>query len=206
MREIRSATEDEMILAFLRAEISSPRHAEMLMSWFGECGGNRAMIEAGDPTDASENAVRRCILHNFRGYRNVQPLLFPNFPGFVIWKLVALSAEDIGNLKYAAWPTWEQLSGGTRLVADGAANLDTVEIENLNVHVREIVEHIDTGTRKVADYEPVIIVATEMGAQHVVVEGHSRLTAYCSRLKAVDEVMAFAGYSANMNNWDLMKL
>lgn len=80
------------------------------------------------------------------------------------WKLVALSAEDIGKLKYAAWPTWEQLSGGTRLLADGAAE-----------------------------------------AQHVVVEGHSRLTAYCSSLEAVDEVTTFAGYSA-MNNWGLMKL
>lgn len=206
VREVREATEDEMILAFLRAEIDSPRHAEVLESWLNECGASRGMIEEGDPSDPTENAARRCILRNFRGYRNVQPLLFPNFPQFVRWKLVALSADDIGRLKYAAWPAWEELSRGTRLLADGAANLDTIEIDNVNVHVRGIIADIDTGVKKVADYEPIIIVATEMGAQHVVVEGHSRLTAFCSRLDSVDEVIAFAGYSANMNNWDLMKL
>jgi hypothetical protein len=195
-----------MILAFLMAEIDSPRHAEGLISWFGRCGGDRTLIEAGDPTNADENAIRRCILRNFRGYRNADtPALFPGFPGFVLWKLVALSSEDIAKLKYAAWPTWVELSGGTRLVADGAANLETIEIADVNVHVREVIKEIDAGS-KIADYQPTIIVATHTDAQHVVVEGHTRLTAFCARLQVDDEVTALAGYSANMNNWGLMKV
>jgi mRNA-degrading endonuclease toxin of MazEF toxin-antitoxin module len=45
-----------------------------------------------------------------------------------VWVRVALTKDDVGGLFYANYPTWVELSAGTRRVRDGAAKVDAIAI------------------------------------------------------------------------------
>jgi hypothetical protein len=64
------ATEDDMILAFLQAELPPPRFGPS----YGEClrrfGRGPRIITNPDLANASENTIRKTLLTNVRAYRN----------------------------------------------------------------------------------------------------------------------------------------
>ena len=84
--------------------------------------------------DEDEVTYGRAALTAYRGYGS-RTLLFRGFPDKVDWRRVALSSADIGALLYANYPTWVELSGGSRLVRDGALNVGRISIEDVNVNV-----------------------------------------------------------------------
>lgn len=205
MRPIRAVSEDEMILAFLRAELDSPRFRDGVSVCLAQCGGTESMITAPRLDDPNENRVRRCVLRTFRGYGQGN-YLFPGFPPDVSWELVAVDRAGIATLLYANWPTWVELSGGSRFVGDGAANLDAIEVEDINVNVRGLLDDLRNGRRSLRSYEPAILAARHPNDQHVIAEGHTRLTAYCINLDPGEDVNVIVGYSARMREWKLFGL
>ena len=121
MEIVRPANEDEMILAFLEAEKDAPRVDQPLL----RDPGVRALIEDADLGDVEQNVQRGWILGSFRGYPS---MLFRRFPNDVEWDRVRLTLDELRCVKYAAHQTWIDLSGGTRVAADGAANYGIVPL------------------------------------------------------------------------------
>lgn len=69
------ATEDEMIVAFLRAEIDSSRYGEnYVRAGLRARGLERRLIDSPNVTDSVENGVRRQLM-GYRGYEVRQALL-----------------------------------------------------------------------------------------------------------------------------------
>jgi hypothetical protein len=147
MQELGPATADEMIRAFLRAEIDSPRFRSaqglLLRDQLHQLGVDAIhFINNGDIGNAQSNAVRREILRQWRGYGD-DKLLFAGMPTNVAWRRVRLQPDEIGSLRYCNYPTWMELSGPSRLVADGAANVGKIEVrDNLCTHVVQLAHRV----------------------------------------------------------------
>ena len=93
---------------------------------------------------------------------------------------------------YANEPSWLVLSGGTRKVVDGARNVYTVPVEGA-ANILAVAGQIDKGK-----HYPEII-AVESGNNIVVMEGHTRITAYVLAKK--EPVALLLGTSASLKSW-----
>ena|SRR5438067_1888129 len=119
MRVVGPSNEDEMVLAFLRAEVHSPRFRQAARLAIGDL----KLVDNPRLDDSHQNARRRTALQRYRGFgRN--DFLFRGFPdGAAKWERVRLKREDLGGLLYAKAGEWVLLSRGSRLVSDGAAHV-----------------------------------------------------------------------------------
>lgn len=183
-----------MILAFLRAEYHSPRFKTLIRK---ALGGDATPIYRPKLDDAAQNAVRKQALAAVRGY-GLGNYLFQGFPADVEWVVIAMTRDDVGNLLYANYATWTALSDGSRTVRDGAANIDVIEAdEDANANIRAVARELEAGR----EYPEMIVVAETSDAAHVLVEGHTRATAYFLTLPPNGEVEVIAGYSPTVSGW-----
>lgn len=151
MIEIGTATEDEMVLAFLRGEIESPRFGALYKQCFDQLrplGFNpQNLVENADIGSPRDNAQRIQVLEAVRGYRANQ-FLFSGFPSDVVWRRVGIEPTDWNMVKYANHSTWVTLSGGTRIVADGAKNIDFLAAaEDANKNIKAVADDLRSGKR-----------------------------------------------------------
>lgn len=110
---------------------------------------------------------------------------FRGFPPDVQWALVELDEQDVAQVLYIDWEYWKEVSGGTRSAQQAAALMGWTEGIDWN---REV--------------EPMVLVTDDAKTRLVVLEGHSRLTAYV--LDAGDwqrPVLAYLGSSHAMVDW-----
>jgi hypothetical protein len=192
MIEVRAATVDEMILAFLQADIETP--AEDRKELYGNALAvldKSALIDRGDLTDPQQNNARRRILGEVRG------ALFQGFPGDTDWRLFKVTPDQLKGFRYVNHlPNWSTLSGGTRLVGDAVKNLDKVQNAKINSNVTGIATRLRQGDRF-----PALIAAQLTGADELVlIEGHNRATAY-ALAGLPDEIEMFIGKSPQMHCW-----
>lgn len=182
-----------MVLAFVRAEAFSARFG----ATFRRAMGGKQAVYNPDLSDADANALRRQALAAVRGYGQ-NAYLFRGWPEDVNWKLVAVTVEELGEFLYANHPTWTTLTHDSRLVRDGAANVETVPThEDAKPNILAVERDLRSGQT----YPPVIAAATDESAQHVLVEGHTRATAYVRALEPQTEVEVIAGYAPAMDGW-----
>ena len=197
MIELGPATEHQMVLAFLRAEIESPRFSQLYrqcLDQLQQFGVNReTLLDDPDLASSRDNSLRIKILGAVRGYRG-NTLLFTGFPTDVVWRRVAIEHVDWIRVKYANYPTWNDLSGGTRFVTHGANNIASAA-EDVNKNVAGLIAELKKGRR----YPELIGVANECD-EIILIEGHSRATAYAVA-GLVEPIQAIIGSSANMNSW-----
>jgi hypothetical protein len=127
MIEQGPASDDDVALAFLQAEIESPKWGPHYRDAMQARGLDRAsLIDAVDLSDARANRNRRNLLGDVRGFGRGCGL-FQRFPLDTKWRHVLVEAPDFYRLKYISGDAdWLNLSGGTRLVQDGARNLDAI--------------------------------------------------------------------------------
>lgn len=197
MRFIKKSSEEEMVLAFLKAEIDSPRFKKPIEDTLRTLGFTRALIDKANLTNSVENRAREnCLV--FRGFKNNEAL-FKGFPDDISWERVALSKKELGTLKYANYPTWVSLSEGTRLVADGAKNIDIIQVaENTNINVKSVKKLVEAGTI----FPELILVSRNKKDKAILIEGHTRATAYqIARNYLHDEIEAIIGYSEDLVRW-----
>ncbi len=145
MIERGPATEDEVVLAFLRAEIDSSRYDEHITQPLVRAGLTRQLIDEPNLADPAENAVRKKLL-DFRGYGQ-GIALFEGFPKDAIWRRVALEPGDFERMRYAKSHTWIELSDGTRLVSAGARNFPARPDDPETYQINGIVEALRNGAR-----------------------------------------------------------
>jgi len=191
VRLVGPSSVDEMVLAFLRAEVDGPRYQQFFANL-----DRRLLVEA-DLTDAAQNRVRWQLLDSYRG-GFIGPL-----PTDTQWQRWALTRAELGDVRYANHVTWQVLSGKTRRVRDGAANVRRlVVVAELGVDVgagiRETAKAIDAGHK----LPELIAVATDPQASSpVLVEGHTRATAYLIATKPPTEIVFLIGWSRTMTTW-----
>ena len=160
MRDLSPATEDAVVLAFVQSEIDSARFGPLYVTLLSNSGLERgSIVDRPDLQSGRENRIRRELLTAVRGY-GTRTLLFKGFPQNMTWRKVAIETEDADKLKYANYETWVQLSGGSRLVVDGAKRVEAIQVgENANENIKAVADDLRAGKR----YPALIAVETEGG-------------------------------------------
>jgi hypothetical protein len=171
MKDLGPSTSEAMVAEFLRAEVDSSRFGSPYAPALKALGYTREqLIDNADLSDPDANEARARMLAAFRGYGQ-DKFLFTRFPANAQWKRVQLDLADFEVLMYANHPDWVAVSGPGRLVVDGARNIRTATSPFKPV-VLAVAERVTAG-HKFAD-----LIAVERGASLVLMEGHTRATAY----------------------------
>lgn len=164
-----------MVAAFLKAEISSFRFGKDVLGLLASDKKDRITIEQPDLNNQSENEYRKSVLARYRGYGQ-DLYLFSGFPKSVTWFRAIFDQADFNKLKYIDYDYWNELSDKTSLVVNGANNVRKgVEIfgeSNKNFW------EVHTAYTKGYKFPPLIITASDIKADLVLLEGHLRATAY----------------------------
>jgi len=195
MRNLGQVVENEMVLAFLQAEIDSGRFGHIYAAILANSRVRReSLIDQPDRLSDRDNSIRTELLTVVRGFGN-RTLLFQHFPPDVTWRRAVLEAADLDTLIYANHETWRQLSGGSRRVTDGARNVEAFSEGNVRENTNVVLQAYRVGKR----YPPLIGVDGP-GRSIILVEGHTRATAYV--LGQVEEpIEALVGSSPRMEEW-----
>jgi hypothetical protein len=201
VHRFRPATESEVVLAFLRAEVDSPRNGDDV---------RRALIDAGgleltrnpDLNSEEENRARERALSAARGWPNTE--LFEGFPEKVEWYHGALQPDELERVRFIDYSYWNELSGGSRRPSDVLA---TLQAGRLPTWLTELGTSwcfefaAQLATAQVVD--DLIVMATPDLSQLVLLEGHSRLTAiFVGGLQRRLTVRAYLGLSEAIEQWD----
>jgi hypothetical protein len=210
------SSEEEMVLAFLQAEVDSPRFSRSARKAVGDMN----LVSNPRLDEPHENARRRTALQRYRGFGS-NDWLFRGFPTEAAsWERVRLTRDDLGGLLYTRAPEWVLLSRGSRLVADGAEHVgvDAVptspeiaatasavgwpprELGTPEWHakVRQASEGIEAVKKELGAgrvYPETIIFAEGRSAPHIIAEGHTRATAQFLHMNAADEVEVLVAYA-----------
>jgi hypothetical protein len=177
MIELGPASEHEMVLAFLKAEIDASRYHDVIQS-FLEClapsGLTRdELIDRPNLSDEHQNQARLWILQEFRGYRKNQ-FLFSGFPLDAVWRRVGIEPHELHRLRYAKELHWLAFSDNTRKPSRMAENILTGKVPKEDAdRVFAIQEALKKGKRF-----PELIAAEGQNDELILLEGHSRATAY----------------------------
>jgi hypothetical protein len=170
MRLLRPASEDDMVAAFLAAEVTSERYGPQISQILARLGRPRGIIERPDTRDEAANAVRRQVLAAYRHYPSGD--VFTGMPADVSWHHATLTPAELATVRYIDYPYWTGFSGGTRLAADGARRLGPWQHLPPGSIYRQVAENLRDG-----HLPPTVILLSEPGlANLIVVEGHKRVT------------------------------
>ena len=202
MRRLREATLQEIIAAWLQAEVASPRFGHHLRL----TDVDRRIIDRPDLNDPAENSLRRRLLR----YRDD---ILTTIPGDTGWWAAELSGEDLAGLLAINYPAWEIYSGGTgrllrvaEAVRDGLRPAaDEALIQDGLVAIRENVEGILRTLEAGRSPGPLILLGHRPEGPFTVIEGNKRAAALCRRhlLDGVpcQGVTAFVGVTTAPNPW-----
>lgn len=199
MQSVGIVSEAEMVAIFLQAEINSPRFQDRILPILQRDGLDRRIIDHPDFMNSRENACRKQLLGESRGYQR-DKRLFSSFPNDVQWERVILTYIDIAAVKYINYPDWIDLSGGSRKVLDAVEQIcQGAEVEGqLNRHFWEAAEAVQRGER----LPEMIFVRSTVESELIVLEGHLRVSAYLLVPEYLPEKLtALVGTSAKIVNW-----
>lgn len=181
-----------MVLAFLSAEVDSDRFAHGSRYSLGDL----ELVRNPDLTDAVANQRRRSALAKYRGWRR-NTYLFAGFPRDVRWKLVEVTIGELGHFRYAREATWIELTADTLLVKDGATNAGRQPLSETKERIRAVEREIRRG----ATYPPLIVTSEGEDQVHVLIEGHTRASAYVRALKWRETREVIVGYVSSLSGW-----
>lgn len=196
MIELGPATADDMVLAFLRAEIDSPRFRPGLEQGLAFYGRDRTtLIDSGLVNDPEQNRLRAELLKGTRGYQ-ANCALFTGFPDDVQWRRVEVDRVELADFKYAKILPLIEISGENRRVGDGASSFEAGTAgDDFSERVGGVVKRVKNGTR----FPELIAVAADNGPP-VLAEGHTRATAYV-HTKPDYPITVLIGSSPMIKKW-----
>ena len=189
MKIVRSILEAEMIAVFLGGEINSPRWKDKIGNILEENNIDRKVLIEPNIADKQENTQRKLVLKLFRGY-GVKDGMLVDGDKIEKWQVVELSGEDLKKVKYIDYDYWNELSGNSRLVIDGAKNVSLgKEIFGVsNQQFWQVAELIKNGGEF-----PMLILLSQDG-KLTLLEGHVRLTAYLLANDLPKSLKVIVGY------------
>jgi hypothetical protein len=203
MHHNESVTEDDVVLAFVKAEIDSPLYGPIYQTQLLNLSASReSLIDNADLSDQPQNDLRKTLLRGARGYPD--QFLFNNFPRDTVWRRVRLEPNEIVALKNGRFDNWIELTKGSRSVAQGAAEIASgVAARSANAAIRKIAREVKEVAEKVrAGHKfPELIVVQASDGSLILLEGNTRATAYVLAEKS-EPTEVFVGSSAQMRFWD----
>jgi hypothetical protein len=207
LHRIRDSGVNEMIAAFVGAEFDSTRFADTYRIRLGQLSADESVVRKPNLAIPDQNRVRHKLLNLVRGYPAT--VLFTGFPRDVTWIVAEVSIDELGECRYANHETWLKLSKNTRLVKDGAANVDSVPVTediggkkvSVNDRIKAIAQAIEGGLEPL----PIISLSKKLEPPIVLLEGHSRATAHVLAAASTDRttVQLQLGMSKRMAEWGL---
>jgi hypothetical protein len=198
IRILRDSSEAEVIAAFLRAELDSPRYGETLRTLLREAGEDKRVVAEPKVGDSREHSFREQLLESYRSWLS-RDGLFAGFPERVDWSYAALTPAEVLSILYINWDWWLRISGGTRLPLKAAARIRRNEVPGATV---ESNEPLAARLRSADQPPPLIVVAPPDCSQLVLLEGHVRLTAYALFPEYLpEELEVYLGTSGEISRW-----
>jgi hypothetical protein len=200
--DLGAATEDQVILAWLQAEIESPDFQAFVIGNPPNPANLSLALKAArspDLRDQTQNELRRQIITSSFGFGQGAGS-FQGLGPDLKWRRVRLSTDEVGELLYArqgsAWPI---LAPATRKVAEGATNVGHVfTSDSTNMVVLSLASGICHSDKKV----PEIIALRRPDGHLVILEGHARATAIVLEAhRFLDGVDVFVGAGPSVANW-----
>ncbi|NLV91990.1 MAG: hypothetical protein GX030_06320 [Firmicutes bacterium] len=196
---LRASSEEEMILEFLKAECTSERFSDQMKDALEKLGLEESIIFSADLHSEAENAERKRLLGEFRGYGEGREM-FENFPTIFEWNLCSFSCADLGKIRYIDYSYWNDLSAGTHRPLTAAETMrNGVLIYGLsNDGFLRAAEYIKHG-----GVFPKLFFLTSDYENFVIVEGHLRMTAYALVPECFIDVEAIVGRcsSEELKKW-----
>ena len=203
MRAERPADEAEIVLAFLRGELQSPRFGHAVASALNGVGG-LDLVTNPDLNSERENEARAKALRTARGWGSGEGL-FAGFPSDISWVCGIFDPEELEAIRYINYSYWVALSGGSRKPADVRPTITARDmpewLENMGTEwCFELADELASVT-SVAD---VLVLTTPQRGELVLLEGHARLTAlFVGELVGGVEVRGYTGISPSARQWRL---
>ncbi|HVD46799.1 MAG TPA: hypothetical protein VNG70_05905 [Candidatus Limnocylindria bacterium] len=204
MEDLGTASDDQVILAWLRAEIDSPPFQSYLIGdppKPSHLARGLALARNPDLDNAEHNAERRRIIASAHGFGRGS-LIFAGLEDDIAWRRVRASIADVAAMLYSNRnATWTTLAPATRTVAEGAANAAVVfSGDYTNMHILSLARTICHADPAPALSELICLRLPDGGIS--LVEGHARATAIVLEgHKLPDGVEAFIGDSPSIENW-----
>ena len=202
VEDLGSASEDQVILAWLQAEIESPDFQAYIVGNPPNPTNLSAALRAArqpDLRDAAQNELRRQIITSVYGFGQGTGS-FQGLGNDITWRRVRLTAEDVGELLYARHEgAWQLLSPVTRKVAEGATNVGHVFTgDGTNMVVLSLASGLCHSEKKV----PEIIALKRPDDRLVILEGHARATAIALEAHRFPHgVQAYVGDGPSVAGW-----
>lgn len=197
MRLLGPVSEDEVISAFLRAEVDSERYGEKLRGLLARDRREPRVLRHPDLASERENRYRRRLLDEHRAYERREDM-FGGFPRQIDWLRAALDRDEVLDILYIDWDWWLTLSGGSRSPRDAAGRIRAGVIAGVTA-----AEHESAARAFGKGVVPELIaVTTPAHAPLVLIEGHVRLTAcalFPEHVPPAIEVLL--GVSEQMTQW-----
>jgi hypothetical protein len=193
------ATESDMVALFLRSELGSVRWGDTIRDTLAELSLPLDLVADADTDDPAANQRRAAVLGAFRGYRQDRSL-FEDYPADVQWRWVLLEHDDLDRLKYIDYSYWNELTRGSRRPRDAVSTIVSGEMI-YGVSNRPAIDGA-AAVRSGTVFEPVILVATDPASELVILEGHSRVTAYAlAGQERPRQIRALLGISSGFAAW-----
>jgi len=197
-----AASEDQVILAWLQAEIESPGFQQYLIGDPPNPANlSLALKLARSPNlhDDEQNRMRRQIITNTHGF-GIGVGQFQGLANDIKWRRVKLSAGEVGEMLYASRSgAWTILAPVSRKVAEGATNVGHVFTgDATNMVVLSLAYGINHTDKKV----PEIIALRRPDGLLVILEGHARATAIVLEAHRFSGgVTVYVGDGPSVANW-----
>ena len=188
MRLLHPTTEDDMIAVFLKAEITSARFGQTILTQLQRDSKDRRIVDTPDITKAPDNAYRRQLLATYRAY------VFEELPAHIVWYRAVLNRDEVARLRYIDYSYWNALSDNSRLpiIAVEAIRAGREIFGQSTQGFLEVAQALRAG----AQFPELIIVGASPDAELTVYEGHLRLTAYMLAPDCIPaEVEVIAGFA-----------
>lgn len=190
MKKVRDSSESEMILTFLKGEITSQRFNEKLNNVLNELGYKKELILDGDFSNQNENVQRKNIMIKFRGYPTKE--LFENFPNIAHWDLVEFDKNDLDNIYYINYDYWNGLSNNTSKPKEAAKTIKSGK-EIYEVSNEPFIKGAELVSKTM--FPPVILITCN-DKKYLIIEGHSRMTIYGLRPDKFNGTYGYIGHCA----------
>ena len=137
----------------------------------------------------------------YRGYQADQHI-FQNFPDDVKWFEATITKDELDKVMYINWEYWLEISDGNRSPKYVAQKISSGKLPD-DKEIRRfktIAQEIKLGIK----LPRLILIAENVSAQLVVLEGHARITALMLILESLPKnIEVIVGFSKKMMNYGL---
>ncbi len=204
VEDLGAVSDDQVILAWLQAEIESPPFQAYLVGdppKPSHLARGLALARNPDLDNAQHNAERRRIIASAHGFGR-GALIFAGLADDIAWRKARVSIADVAAMLYSNRnATWTTLAPATRKVAEGASNAARVfSGDDTNMHILSLARII-CHAEPPPELSELICLRLPDGSISLL-EGHARATAIVmEEHKLPHGVEAFIGDSPSIKNW-----